>query len=67
MTQAERRKLLSRRRQWQHYRASLLARGIDYDNPPGLYPWEQEAKQRYMQFHDTLPLKERIRGYCFDD
>lgn len=33
MPQAERRKLLLRRRQWQLYRESLLVRGIDYDNP----------------------------------
>lgn len=67
MTQAERRRLLSRRRQWQRYRASLLARGIDYDNPPGIPGWAQEYKLDQMQLHDELPYKARMRDYGYDN
>lgn len=67
MTQAERRKLLLRRRQWQRFRAKLLALGIDYDNPSGVFGCVYEYKRIIMQLHDEKPRNIRMQEYGFDD
>lgn len=66
MTRAERHKLLLRRRQWQRFRAKLLALGIDYDNPPGIPDWVHARMKRDMQSHDAKSRDVRIQEYRFD-
>lgn len=67
MTQAERRRLLSRRRQWQRFRTKLLTLGINYDNPPGMDDEQKEILELIMLQHDEKPRDKRIQACGFDD